>query len=426
MIEMSKKLLSLTLNELINVEIDDVLLMIEDNIKEVRGYGDDYTRSIAIAIVKRVMLIKNFSHQYEKFYRIITSEKFMNNEGIKLVLDEEEFIYLKDLYEVYRDLDTASLIDSIFLENEKLFDLIVIDQSFSVKDVFSSRILNSFYQESYKKFLSYLLKDNDKSRVINALFKSKNNKFLYMVSKMDDLVLSKVEDDNDYFDAVLTLLNYNNYRKLLWDYYNRFVVSEENEKILNTKFKDEVPDELNDLLCYTFNLMSVIYANDTIPDIISNIDDLTKSFNLGKEMVHIAVFGVEGYKKFKDNTFDVMLDFPKMDNENQLLNLKIAFFSTIYGLTYNQAEKLIESFDDFMKNFRGTFNNKENLVYETIIAMKSLYNLKLEDKEEIDLYREVYYKYVKKNGIYASTEVEALVIMESLMRRMYNNSIELL
>ena len=413
MIEMSKKLLSLTLNELINVEIDDVLLMIEDNIKEVRGYGDDYTRSIAIAIVKRVMLIKNFSHQYEKFYRIITSEKFMNNEGIKLVLDEEEFIYLKDLYEVYRDLDTASLIDSIFLENEKLFDLIVIDQSFSVKDVFSSRILNS-------------LKDNDKSRVINALFKSKNNKFLYMVSKMDDLVLSKVEDDNDYFDAVLTLLNYNNYRKLLWDYYNRFVVSEENEKILNTKFKDEVPDELNDLLCYTFNLMSVIYANDTIPDIISNIDDLTKSFNLGKEMVHIAVFGVEGYKKFKDNTFDVMLDFPKMDNENQLLNLKIAFFSTIYGLTYNQAEKLIESFDDFMKNFRGTFNNKENLVYETIIAMKSLYNLKLEDKEEIDLYREVYYKYVKKNGIYASTEVEALVIMESLMRRMYNNSIELL
>ncbi|MBQ7105654.1 MAG: hypothetical protein IJN90_07350 [Bacilli bacterium] len=423
---MSKKLLSLTLNELINVEIDDVLLMIEDNIKEVRGYGDDYTRSIAIAIVKRVMLIKNFSHQYEKFYRIITSEKFMNNEGIKLVLDEEEFIYLKDLYEVYRDLDTASLIDSIFLENEKLFDLIVIDQSFSVKDVFSSRILNSFYQESYKKFLSYLLKDNDKSRVINALFKSKNNKFLYMVSKMDDLVLSKVEDDNDYFDAVLTLLNYNNYRKLLWDYYNRFVVSEENEKILNTKFKDEVPDELNDLLCYTFNLMSVIYANDTIPDIISNIDDLTKSFNLGKEMVHIAVFGVEGYKKFKDNTFDVMLDFPKMDNENQLLNLKIAFFSTIYGLTYNQAEKLIESFDDFMKNFRGTFNNKENLVYETIIAMKSLYNLKLEDKEEIDLYREVYYKYVKKNGIYASTEVEALVIMESLMRRMYNNSIELL
>ena len=35
-------------------------------------------------------------------------------------------------------------------------------------------------------------------------------------------------------------------------------------------------------------------------------------------------------------------------------------------------------------------------------------------------------EYVKKNGIYASTEVEALVIMESLMRRMYNNSIELL
>ena len=58
--------------------------------------------------------------------------------------------------------------------------------------------------------------------------------------------------------------------------------------------------------------------------------------------------------------------------------------------------------------------------------MKSLYNLSIDDKEEINLYREVYYKYVKKNGIYSSVEIEALVLMEGLMRRMYNNSIEII
>ena len=79
-----------------------------------------------------------------------------------------------------------------------------------------------------------------------------------------------------------------------------------------------------------------------------------------------------------------------------------------------------------MKSFKGTISKEDQLIYETIIAMKSLYNLTLNDKEEIDLYREVYYKYIKRNGIYATVEVEALVIMEKLMRRMYNNSIELL
>ena len=74
----------------------------------------------------------------------------------------------------------------------------------------------------------------------------------------------------------------------------------------------------------------------------------------------------------------------------------------------------------------GNVSKEDRLIYETFIAMKSLYDLTLNDKEEINLYREVYYKYVKRNGIYATVEVEALVIMEKLMRRMYNNSIELL
>ena len=242
-----------------------------------------------------------------------------------------------------------------------------------------------------------------------------------MVSRMDDVILKYVKDDSDFFDAVLSLLNYNNYRKLLWDYYNKFIGD---GTVIN--YIDDDQEELKELINYTFNLMSVIYSTDKVPNIISSVEELVQSFNAGKDMVHVAVFGVEGYKKVINGNFDALLDFPKIENDNHLLNLKIAFFSTIYGLTYNQAEKLIKNFDSFMKEYNVNFSENDRLIYETIVAMRSLYNLTLDDQEEIDLYREVYYKYIKKNGIYSSVEIEALVLMEGLMRRMYNNSIEIL
>lgn len=419
----NKKILSLTLNEFINIPFNDMLEMLKTNLDEVSAYSDEYAFSVASAIVKRIFLIKDFSHQYDKFYKIITSSEFKDNKYIYGVLDKNEFLSLRDFFDVYND--NSSLLDTIFMHDEKIFNELVISGDYDIKNIFSDDIINNFNEMSFKKFLSYLLKGLDKNRVIKALLKGKNNKFIYMVSEMDDVVLRYSEDDDSYFDAVLTLLNYNNYRRLLWDYYNKYIGSSNNNKDKG-RFRKNIPDELNELLSYTFNLMNVKYATDRVPDIISSMDELLKVLSEGKDMVHIAVFGVEGYKKVKDNTFDLMLDFPNITNDNQLLNLKIAFFGTIYGITYNQAEKLIKSFENFMKEFVGSFDKNDRLIYETIVAMKSLYNLTLDDKDGINLYREVYYKYIKKNGIYATVEISALVIMEKLMRRMYNNSIEIL
>lgn len=418
---MGKKILSLTLNELNNSSTEDIINMIKDNMDEVSSFDKEYASSIASAIVKRVILVKIFSHQYEKFYKVVFSPEFRENELIYNSLEKENLSNLRDLFDIYKDGDLAPLIDSIFMDDEKMFDELIFKEGYNVSDVFSENIINSFYHESYKRFLSYLLKDNDKGRVIKALLKGKNNKFIYMVSRMDDVILKHVKDDSDFFDAVLSLLNYNNYRKLLWDYYNRFVGDG-----TEINYTDDDQEELKELINYTFNLMSVIYSTDKVPNIISSVEELVESFNAGKDMVHVAVFGVEGYKKVINGNFDSLLDFPKIESDNHLLNLKIAFFSTIYGLTYNQAEKLIKNFDSFMKEYNVNFSENDRLIYETIVAMRSLYNLTLDDQEEIDLYREVYYKYIKKNGIYSSVEIEALVLMEGLMRRMYNNSIEIL
>lgn len=421
----NRKLLSLTLNELMNVSLEDVLAMLKSNLDEVSSYSREYALSIASALVKRILLIKNFSRQYDKFYKIIISKEFRKNEYIYECLLSEDLSSLKDLFDIYED--NSDLIDIVFDKEEKLFNELIISNNYDVKNIFSKDLVSNFRYESYKKLLSYLVSDRDKVRVVKSLFKKKNYKFLYMVSKMDDLVLRYVKDDSEYFNMILSLLNHNEYRRLIWDYYNNYIGSSKNERIMNSsKYIEEVPDELKELLNYSFNLMNIIYTTDSIPNIISDVNEMLRCFNEGKDMVHVAVFGVEGYKKVKAGSFDVLLDYSKMESDNQLLNLKIAFFSTIYGLTYVQAEKLIKDFEENTRHFNGNVSKEDRLIYETFIAMKSLYDLTLNDKEEINLYREVYYKYVKRNGIYATVEVEALVIMEKLMRRMYNNSIELL
>ena len=421
----NRKLLSLTLNELMNVSLEDVLAMLKSNLDEVSSYSREYALSIATALVKRILLIKNFSRQYDKFYKIIISKEFRKNEYIYECLLSEDLSSLKDLFDIYED--NSDLIDIVFDKEEKLFNELIISNNYDVKNIFSKDLVSNFRYESYKKLLSYLVSDRDKVRVVKSLFKKKNYKFLYMVSKMDDLVLRYVKDDSEYFNMILSLLNHNEYRRLIWDYYNNYIGSSKNERIMNSsKYIEEVPDELKELLNYSFNLMNIIYTTDSIPNIISDVNEMLRCFNEGKDMVHVAVFGVEGYKKVKAGSFDVLLDYSKMESDNQLLNLKIAFFSTIYGLTYVQAEKLIKDFEENTRHFNGNVSKEDRLIYETFIAMKSLYDLTLNDKEEINLYREVYYKYVKRNGIYATVEVEALVIMEKLMRRMYNNSIELL
>ena len=68
----------------------------------------------------------------------------------------------------------------------------------------------------------------------------------------------------------------------------------------------------------------------------------------------------------------------------------------------------------------------DSLIYETLIAMCSLYNLTLNDREKIKLYQKSYYKYIKKNGIYACVKLEAANIIDELLKKMYTNSIEIL
>lgn len=417
-----KKFLSLTNTNLISYSTEELLEMIDADILDASNLSLDYAYSVSLSILKKLFLFRN--KDFNKFYKIITSKSFRGNRYIYRALSKDDYFSLRDLFNLYKDEDLGSLLDYIFIDNKYLFNEMIIDGNYNLKDIFSYDMMNHFRNSSYRNLLGYLLKGRDKKRVIKALLNKKNNKYIYIVSKMDDMVLSRVEDDKDYFDAVITLLKYSDYRHLIWNYYDRFIKNSRNEAILNSTVYDKFETvELKELLHYTFTLMNVIYSSDRVPEIIYDIDNLIKSGNDSKDMVHRAIFGVEGYKKFRDGTFDVMLDFPKVEHEVELINLKVAFFSTIYGLTYSQVEQLVANFleDDEFK----IIESEEN-IYDTMIAIRALYGLTLEDKEEIDLYRSVYYKYVKKNGVHATIEIEAMTIVENLMRRMYNNSIEMI
>ena len=150
----NRKLLSLTLNELMNVSLEDVLAMLKSNLDEVSSYSREYALSIASALVKRILLIKNFSRQYDKFYKIIISKEFRKNEYIYECLLSEDLSSLKDLFDIYED--NSDLIDIVFDKEEKLFNELIISNNYDVKNIFSKDLVSNFRYESYKKLLSYI------------------------------------------------------------------------------------------------------------------------------------------------------------------------------------------------------------------------------------------------------------------------------
>lgn len=419
-----RKILSLTLSEINNLSSNEIINMIKSSLDSSTIYGEEYTLSIADAIIKKIFLLSKYPNSYQNFYNLITSFDFRNDKYILLSLEKSDLHNLKDLFDIYDK--SSNLIDLTFKNNRVLFNEI-ISGDYDIKSIFSSDISGRFTSTSFIRMLSYLNKDNNRKKVVRALIKPKNHKFIYMVAKMDALVLSNTDDDSSYFDAVLLLFIRNDYRKLLWDYYKRYITSKENEfRYEKEKFRKEFPDELKYLLSYTFFLAIYCYREDSIPNIISNVPDLVKFSFENQDKNHKLVFGELGYEKVKNNTFDSKFDFFALNTEEDLQNLKEAFFNTIYGVNYQQAKNIINNFKELGNNHRWVFRDDDNLIYETIMAMKSLCEMSLSDHNKIDLYRQVYFKYIKKNGLYNPTEVLASVIMEKLTYRLYNNAIELI
>lgn len=417
-----KTILSMTLNQLINVPTDRILIMLEEDLEHFSD-NDEYSSSIAVALVKRILLIKSFAHQYDKFYKIITSKEFRKNKNIYDNLDNINFVNLRKFVDLYNDNDKRELMDYIFVDNENLFSNLVLSKDCELQEVFSKRFVNYFNKVSFRTFLLNSMRSDDKNRVIKALLREKNDRYIYLVAKMDDIVLRFTDDDSAYFETVVSLLNYNNYRRLLWDYYHLYVGSNRVEAALESdKLKREIPEQLRQLLDYSFRMMSVIYSNEEV-QIIGSISELADYYMRDKDVANINVFGEAGYKKVKEGNFDVKIDWPKIYDDNQLLNFKLAFLKMIYGLTYHQAEKLVFNFNNFVDKFG---DNEGGDVFEILMAIKTLLDLNVSDEEEIDVYRRNYYEYISKEGINAMTSIGSMTIIEKLMHEVYEDEIEVL
>ncbi|MBR4262846.1 MAG: hypothetical protein IKQ35_05735 [Bacilli bacterium] len=410
---MKKKVLSLTIDETLSLSDTEFISIMNQDLLALNNYPDEYSISIAGSIVKRILTIKNMN-QYSKFYQIVTSSSFRNNRYIYMSLEKNDLGNLKDLFILY---DTEKeYIDYIFLTREKLFDELIMSNKFRVSDFLSADVIDKFSVESYRNLLLNVFKSDDKGKVVKALLRSRNDKFIEMVSLMDNYVLENYSSDNEFFDVVLSLLNYNNYRRLLWDYYKEYIYK---------KKRDTDKQKLKMLIDYSFNLMINRYYTDNVPPILNSLDNLEKDYNADKDLVNTMMFGVEGYKKIGNNTFNRLKDFPLMNDDNQLLLFKVSFFSIIYGVTYKQAEKILNDYKDFNKKFNIKIK-KERIIHETLVSMKTLYGLKLEDTESINLYRNIFYRYIKKNGKHASVDVSASSIMLYLIKKSYEESIEVI
>ena len=408
-----QKILSLTYNQMISKTDTEIVSLLNEDLNELHKYPKEYGLSLASSMIKKIMSIKT-NNQYSKFYQVVTSSTFKDDNLIYLSLDKNNLNNLKELFSIYDE--KKEYIDYLFLSKEVLFDELILSNKFKVIDFLSDDVTSKFTKESYRNILSFVFKGDDKGKVVRALLRSKNKQFIDVISIMDKEILTYVKDDLNFFDTVLTLLNYNNYRRLIWDYYNEYI---------NKKKIDKDKKNIRVLIYYSFSLMNNKYSNNKIPVIENSMESLIKDFESDKDQLHTMFFGQTGYMRVKSNNFNRLEDWPDMNDDNQLLFLKIAFFYNIYGVTYKEVEKILKVYKDYNKKYDYKVREQRE-IFETIIAMKSLYELELENEDKIKLYRDIYFRNIKKLGIYTPVNIKASMLMLSLLKEVDNANTEII
>ena len=408
-----QKILSLTYNQMISKTDTEIVSLLNEDLNELHKYPKEYGLSLASSMIKKIMSIKT-NNQYSKFYQVVTSSTFKDDNLIYLSLDKNNLNNLKELFSIYDE--KKEYIDYLFLSKEVLFDELILSNKFKVIDFLSDDVTSKFTKESYRNILSFVFKGDDKGKVVRALLRSKNKQFIDVISIMDKEILTYVKDDLNFFDTVLTLLNYNNYRRLIWDYYNEYI---------NKKKIDKDKKNIRILIYYSFSLMNNKYSNNKIPVIENSMASLIKDFESDKDQLHTMFFGQTGYMRVKSNNFNRLEDWPDMNDDNQLLFLKIAFFYNIYGVTYKEVEKILKVYKDYNKKYDYKVREQRE-IFETIIAMKSLYELELENEDKIKLYRDIYFRNIKKLGIYTPVNIKASMLMLSLLKEVDNANTEII
>ncbi len=408
-----QKILSLTYNQMISKTDTEIVSLLNEDLNELHKYPKEYGLSLASSMIKKIMSIKT-NNQYSKFYQVVTSSTFKDDNLIYLSLDKNNLNNLKELFSIYDE--KKEYIDYLFLSKEVLFDELILSNKFKVIDFLSDDVTSKFTKESYRNILSFVFKGDDKGKVVRALLRSKNKQFIDVISIMDKEILTYVKDDLNFFDTVLTLLNYNNYRRLIWDYYNEYI---------NKKKIDKDKKNIRILIYYSFSLMNNKYSNNKIPVIENSMESLIKDFESDKDQLHTMFFGQTGYMRVKSNNFNRLEDWPDMNDDNQLLFLKIAFFYNIYGVTYKEVEKILKVYKDYNKKYDYKVREQRE-IFETIIAMKSLYELELENEDKIKLYRDIYFRNIKKLGIYTPVNIKASMLMLSLLKEVDNANTEII
>ena len=424
------------------VDIDDFKKLVDSFFETLDFCGDNYNSEMMLEVKNDIgnffeyIDLLNLSNDYnyelvEAFFERLSDYELEESRGIYDLLTIDSIrnssIMKSYLDSVYFKENTISL----FTKNlYKCFDSLEEDEIEKVKYVFHSSLetLEYFleYPNELEKYFPYTIVSHFSKESMSLLFRAgdffnydrffqANDYFLEVIAEMCNYMVEKTGHSVEFLDCLLPAFDLESkamkkMMKVFEEYSDKYFV----DGLENGFENDEA------FKC----LLSIILDGDCLSFFsTNNIDSVEKMFEArrGKfdELYNIA-FGKGAYLSMRYKIFREE-DFKELDGKG-LLNLKQVFFKRVYGISYSQAQLIVEKYGKYVDECSSEFLDEDKDTIEILKTIKNVYNINILEPDKIKMLQVGLYRYIKENGLYTNKPENSFVMLRSLLDRMYMKS----
>lgn len=346
-------------------------------------------------------------------YDLLTIDSIRNSSIMKSYLDSVYFkenaisLFTKNLYEC--------------------FDSLEEDEIEKVKYVFHSSLetLEYFleYPNELEKFFPYTIVSHFSKESMSLLFRAgdfynyerffqADEYFLEIIAEMCNYMVDKTGHSVEFLDCLLPAFDLDSkVRKKMMKVF---------EEYSDKYFVDGVDNGFENDEAFKC-LLSIILDGDCLSFFYTHsIDSIEGMFEARQKMfddLYNAAFGKGAYLSMKYNIFREE-DFKELDGKG-LLNLKQIFFKRVYGISYSQAQLIVEKYGKYVDECSSEFLEEDKDTLEILKTIKNVYGINQFDKDKVKMLQVGLYRYIKENGLYTNKPENSFVMLRSLLDRMY-------
>jgi len=446
-IKLSKSIFDYSINELESMDINVLRYNFMAEIKALENVSS-VKRNLALqAIFSRLMLIQptsfgisevEFEEQEQRLYADLISTPglfeldyvvdFLKNEFVEGTISRKQITLLLAIVEYYstHSKEACDNFNYIFRSSDEIsFELLKLYKSpYKLSEYFSEKFMHSFTKEELSRlFKFYFWRQNTKD-IFKLLSSEENEKTLFIMSQLNKKVRCLSGNSSVFLGKAFLLFEQENFRNLLNEVYDNLVGSVDNEENFDLTYsKCDDLIVMNELINYISSSGSYPSSNYALISDIDSLDTFLYTINNYRYRNNTYIFSSEGIEKIKSGTFDPELDFKKITYSYDLYLFKNSLLSNIYGITMDEAKYIKEHYGLYINEVESCIMEKDIPILEIFKSIINIVDLDQPNfNDKLNAVRLAYLKNVQEKGFDYQNRNNSLIIINSLLNRMYMNT----